>query len=117
MSYKTLYADKSIRKTIPFAVVFAAVVLVYFFPQDDIRTLLIFVALLLVFLIYKFDMRIFIFFAISVLITGAILTVLGSDEPTSRVALISFWLLVTGITGIAIDLFKRVLQDNKKINR
>ena len=114
MSYKTLYADKSIRRIIPFAVVFAAVVLVYFFPQDDTRTLLIFVALLLVFFIYKFDMRIFVFFAIGLLIIGAFLTARGSDEPTSHLALISFWLLVTGIIGIVIDLFRNVLRDKQE---
>lgn len=115
VSYKAIYADKNILRTIPFVVVIAVVALVYFFPQDDLRTLLIFVALLIVFFIYKFDMRILVLVSLTLLVLGGILTARGLNDATSRVALISYWLLVTGVIGIVIDLFRkkiRVKQEN-----
>lgn len=115
VSYKAIYADKNILRIIPFVLVIAIVALVYFFPQDDLRTLLVFLSLLIVFFIYKFDMRILVFVSLTLLVIGAILIARGLDDLTSRVAEISYWLLVTGVIGIVIDLFRkkiRVKQEN-----
>jgi len=112
---KAIYAHRNIHRIIPFFVIIAAVALVYFFPQDDTRTLLIFAVLLIVFIIYKYDIRLFVLFSVVLLATGGVFMAAGSNEVTSRVAIISYWLLVFAVIGIVIDSLRkrqRVKQEN-----
>jgi len=110
-----MYAVKYIQSVVPFFVIIGAVALVYFFPQDDTKTLLIFAVLLIVFIIYKYEMRLFVLFSVGLLTIDGVFMTVGLNEVTSRVALISYWLLVFGVMGIVIDLLRKnhsAIQEN-----
>ena len=78
-------------------------IVVYFLPQDDVKTLLLFGLLVFAFYMYRFDPRIHIGIAISLLIFSAILTALSWDNQVNRLSELAYWFLVVGIIGIIVD--------------
>ena len=99
------------KKIIPFALPLAILIVVYFLPQDDVKTLLLFGFLVLAFFIYKFDARIHIGLAIILLIFSAILTAVNLDDQVNRLSELAYWFLVVGIIGIMLDMSrKRIIR-------
>lgn len=85
----------------------AVLVLAYFVPQDDLKTLLLFAFLFIAFSIYKFDSRIPIIYAILLLLIAGVLTSLNAVDSVNRLAVLSYWFLVVGIICILVDLCRK----------
>jgi undecaprenyl pyrophosphate phosphatase UppP len=100
-------SNKDILRVIPFIITLAALLLAYFMPQDDLKSLLILVALILAFSIRKFDSRIPIIYAIVLLLIAGVLTSQKADDSVKKLALISYWLLVVGIIAVLIDFYRK----------
>jgi hypothetical protein len=94
-------------RVIPFTITFAVILLVYFFPHDELKTLMVFIVLLLAFSVCKFDARILIGSAILLLIIQGVLTSQNEDVSVELLAVISYWLLGVGIICIIVDLFRK----------
>jgi len=78
------------------------------FPQDDFKTLLTSGFLILTFSIYRFNPRIPIIYAILLLLIAGVLTSQKtSDDSVKKLAELSFWFLLVGITCIGVDLCRR----------
>ena len=86
----------------------AALVLAYVVLQDDLKTLLIFVVLVVAFCFCRFDSRIPIMYAILLLLIAGVLTSQNADEGSVKtLSVLSYWLLVVGITCILVDLCRK----------
>ena len=97
-----------LRMGIPLIMTLAALVLAYVVLQDDLKTLLIFMALVVAFSVYRFDSRIPIMYAILLLVIAGVLTSQNADDDSVKtLSVLSYWLLVVGITCILVDLCRK----------
>jgi len=83
------------------------VLLAYSLLHEDLELLLIFTSFVVVYSILKFDPRIPIGYAILLFIIQAVFTTLNNEASVKLLAVLSFWLLVAGIVGMIIDLFRK----------
>jgi hypothetical protein len=108
-------SDVALRNIIPIIITFSAVIIGYFSASVEYVTLSVFVLLIVVFSIFRFDPRVIIGYGILMLLITATLTYVNADDNTiEQVAVISYWLLVSGIICIIIDSYRRK-KNNQKV--
>jgi membrane-bound metal-dependent hydrolase YbcI (DUF457 family) len=108
MDVRALFTSiRSIRSIITFVITFAVVVLAYLTPQDDPKILLTIAFLVFIFAIYRFDPRIPIIYAILLLVVAAVFTSQKMDVVVQKLAELSYWTLIIGVTCILIELCRK----------
>jgi hypothetical protein len=103
------------KKMIPFIITFAALIIDYILPEDDLKTLLIFSVLILAFSICRFDSQVPIIFAISLLLITGVLISQQKDDSANRLAVQSYLLLVAGIVCALIELYRKTISNRVAI--
>ena len=119
--YKMSWADLSrvssilLRNIIPIIITFSVVIIAYFLSSVEYVTLSVFVLLIFVYSIFRLDPRVIIGYGILMLLVTATLTYSKADDNTiEQVAIISYWLLVSGIICIIVDSYRRK-KNNQKV--
>jgi hypothetical protein len=107
-AYRSILSDRKIlNKIAPFTITLAVVLLAYFFPQGDLKSIIIFAFLIIVFAIYKFDFRIPIGYGLSLLVITAVLISLKLEDSARQLAALSYWILSAGVIGLIFDYYRK----------
>jgi hypothetical protein len=107
-AYRSILSDRKIlNKIAPFTITLAVVLLAYFFPQGDLKSIIIFAFLIFVFAIYKFDFRIPIGYGLSFLVITAVLISLKLEDSARQLAALSYWILSAGVIGLIFDYYRK----------
>lgn len=94
------------KRVIPFILISACIIACIFVQKSEIITFLVFVALIPIFSIFKFDGRIPVGYAVILLIFTGILTFIKQEGFVDQLVIISYWLLVVGISSLLISWFR-----------
>jgi hypothetical protein len=106
MTIKLLRVTKEYFKNmVPFIWPVFSIVL-SFFLHNEFQTFLAFVMLIPIFTINNFDGRIPLGYGILLLIVVALLTFINQASLADQLAILSYWLLIAGISCIAIENYK-----------
>jgi hypothetical protein len=107
-AYRSILSDRKIlNKIAPFTITLAVVLLAYFFPQGDLKSIIIFAFLIFVFAIYKFDFRIPIGYGLSLLVITAVLISLKLEDSARQLAVLSYWILSASVIGLIFDYYRK----------
>ena len=101
----------------------------YFLPRDEYRTIAIYLILIPIFVIYRFDGRILIVYSISLLVLSAVVYsynfpynyyyypefTYSQSDTADQLAITSYYLLVAGVACIIAEFFRKINQDNYNI--
>lgn len=98
-------SKKVVKKTIPFILITASIIVSYFLLQkNEVITLLVFVILIPIFATLKFDGRIPLGYAILLLSIIGVLTFM--KYSTNPLDTLSYWLLIVGISSLLVELLR-----------
>jgi hypothetical protein len=107
-AYRSILSDRKIlNKIAPFTITLAVVLLAYFFPQGDLKSIIIFAFLIFVFAIYKFDFRILIGYGLSLLVITAVLISQKLEDSARQLAALSYWILSASVIGLIFDYYRK----------
>jgi hypothetical protein len=107
-AYRSILSDRRIlNKIAPFTITLAVVLLAYFFPQGDLKSIIIFAFLIFVFAIYKFDFRIPIGYGLSLLVITAVLISQKLEDSARQLAVLSYWILSASVIGLIFDYYRK----------
>jgi len=95
--------NRIIQVIIPLAIILLTLAV----PQNDIKSLIVFVFLVFVFSIYKFDSRILIAYGVLLLVVTAVLTFGNKSDLSAQTAVLSYWILSSGIVSLLIDFYRK----------
>jgi hypothetical protein len=98
----------------------------YFLPRDEYRTIAIYLVLLPIFVIYRFDSRILIVYSISLLVLSAVIYSYNfpynyyyypefsykESDIADQLAITSYYLLLVGVACTLAEFFRNINQDN-----
>jgi glucan phosphoethanolaminetransferase (alkaline phosphatase superfamily) len=106
--YRSILSDRKIlNKIAPFTITLAVVLLAYFFPQGDLKPIIIFAFLIFVFAIYKFDFRIPIGYGLSLLVITAVLISQKLEDSARQLPVLSYWILSASVIGLIFDNYRK----------
>jgi hypothetical protein len=98
-------SKKFVKKTIPFILITASIIVSYFLLQkNEVITLLIFVILIPIFATLRFDGRIPLGYAILLLLIVGVLTFM--KYSANPLVIISYWLLIVGTSCLVVELLR-----------
>jgi hypothetical protein len=107
-AYRSILSDRKIlNKIAPFTITLAVVLLAYFFPQGDLKSIIIFAFLIFVFAIYKFDFRIPIGYGLSLLVITAVLISQKLEDSARQLPVLSYWILSASVIGLIFDNYRK----------
>jgi hypothetical protein len=125
MNIRILLTTKAFLRTngIALLLITGIILIQYFLPRDELRTIIIYLILVPIFVIYKLDSRIPILYSILLLVLSSI--IYGYYFPVDyyryvefvrldvadRLVVTSYYLLLIGISCVVVEFFRKSIQD------